>query len=662
MGTTIGRAGCFVLAAALAAVGAARPAASAPPKEKGVGPVQGGSFPRRHEEYVALVAAGSDRALAEMVAAYRRRDVEPTERARIATLACDGFAGPQFTAALRAWREEADSVGDAWLWYRTLRREIGLEGGGGAVQAARDAGRPSVLRGAAIRALAAWADPAIPVLVTSLATGDLGKEPDRSVLLEALGDALASQAGRVGAPAVRQALQALVPFLRKEDALPRTRLALARAFARLLGAPRPSFDPAFYEALLDHLAATPNPEDDRYAPPRFFGLEASGDRIVYVVDESGSMDTPLTAREILDLRRSSVPKPAAKPPDPPDPMASIPWERIRTRHDAAVEFTKASIRSLPESASFAVVLFESGVRWLRGESTLVPATRANVEEAVRALGRRAPSGATNLHGGLRRAFDAVVSGRPLGPEAEASAAALARGPTTVFLLSDGHPCADDWGFWTTLAGTSPVASSRVPYSETESLVDDVERMNLLRACEIHAVGIGEFSEDLLDRLAHAGHGKVRRIGGAGSPHRPSGPGRAERVPGEGDPPAEEPPADAAACEADVEVLRGDAPVASKIAAARRLGRARWGPAVPELIGLLASASTASTQEAMRAAANEALAAVAGRSFGWAPSLAAHEREAIRRNWEWWWGLHRDALEKEAAERKSAGGAPPPGPK
>ena len=693
------------------------PARAAPPSKPGaVGPVSGGSFPRRHEEYEALVANGTDRALAQLVAAYRRKELEATERARIVSLVCDGFAAADFLGTLRAWREKDADEDDAWLWYRTLRREIGSDGPKGASAAAIDSKRPALLRAAALRALAAWADPGLPELVAEVARIDLGADPARSILVEALAEALASQGGRVGAPGLRTAFEAILPYLRKGACEPRTRLVVARAFSRLLDAPRTSLDPSIYEALLDRREAPRSPEDDRYAPPRYFGLEATGDRIVYVVDESGSMNTSLTGEEREDLRHAAA---GSKGTD--DPMAALPWDRIRTRRDAAIEFTKASLRALPESASFCVVLFASGISWVPEAFALTPASKGNVDKAVRALDGPRVGGGTNLHGGVRRAFDAGLGPRKakfsLGSTLDP--ARVATGPTTVFLLTDGEACADDWGFdFRGVVATSGPSPSdwkpTAPYQETSSLADDVERLNLFRGCEFHAVGIGEADAGLLDLLAHLGNGHVRRIGPALASALSGIPGvggfdlsriardtlarlkglgmkipkalqeaadaeeRAEKerggargadpAPGAGTPDAAGgaggPAADGAATpkraalEKDRWALAGIGSAGERRAAAERLGRAKYGRAVVEL----AEALVTDPDAALCRACEAALRAISGRGFRpWMPGLPRHEREALRRNWTWWWELHREAIEKAEAERVVAEGGKEPSP-
>ncbi len=660
------------------------------PQDKAAGgPVTGPTFARRYPEYTALARVGGKESLSYLIAAYRHKDWEPTERARIVSIACDAFPSPEGSAAIREWREKEDGDDAAWLWYRSLRREVGESGGATAEAVARDPAKRPALRAAAIRALAAWSDPACLGVVAALARSDLGKDPGRAMLVEALAEALQSQAGRIGSPALRDAFEALLPFLRKGVCEPRTRLLVARSLSRMLDAPKTPLDPSVYAGLLEHREAPVTSDDeDRYAPPRFFGLEATGDRVVYVVDESGSMTSPLTKEERDDLRKAAE---AAKAKG--DPMASVDWEKVATRRDAAVAMTNASIRALPPTASFAVVVFDSAASWVGTPFELLPATPANVDAVTKELSRTQRTGSTNLHGGLRRAFEAVVGGRkekaPVG--ATVDVASLLKGPTTVFLLTDGQPCADDWGMG---------GGRDAPFNAASSLADDAERLDLYRGAEIHAVGIGEAEGGLLDLLAHVGRGKVKRIGhpkggwlsslpsfgdlGGGRSVRdlvrrlkeaglpvpkalqdladeeekaekqgktPKGAGGSDPAAGGGAPaPAPAPPPGP---DPDVKALRENVSSFARRNAATRLGLRRYALAVPDLAHALVDDGDGEVS----VACEEALRAIAGRGFRpWIEKLPPHEKESLRRNWGWWWDIHREAIEKAALEKST-----PPGP-
>jgi hypothetical protein len=647
-------------------------------------PVRGGSFPARHREYVALARDGSDRALELLFAAYRRRDLEPTERDRIVTLLCDKGCAAAPTA-LAGWRARARTDGDVWLWYRSLRRELltdAVAGGRAATGAVLDAGLPAPLRAAALRALGAVADPGIPALVVELTKSELGRGAERAVLVEAAADALASAPGRVGAPEVRAAFAALAPSLRKGVVDTRTRLVVSRAFARLTGSASTAFDPGFYEAAMDRLARPPSEDDERYAPPCWFGIEGTGDRVVYVLDESGSMSANLTPAEREDLERPSGARAGTNGGS--DPFRRLPWDRIRTRRDAAIEMTKASIRALPETSSFAVLLFDTNCRWLLGAPELLPAVPRHVEAAIAALDVPHKGGGTNLHGGIRRAFDAVVGRKSPAITGSAWTPEFLRGPSTIFVLSDGAPSADDWGFGGGAVGPTrgvPIDGENGPYGEADSIADDVSRLCLLASVEVHTIGIGESPGDLLERIARVGRGRARTIGDRGPPipttwgagaardlvealellgrpvpeglrqlaadeaagERPTGP---NPVPGPRPKPGRPSMKQlAATCVA----LRSTDSPSERLAAARRLGEWGYALATPDLIEALFG----DADDRVRTASRRALVRFVGRDFGGDRDDGEHENVAARRNWTWWWELHAERIRKDAAALEAA---------
>jgi hypothetical protein len=124
--------------------------------------------------------------------------------------------------------------------------------------------------------------------------------------------------------------------------------------------------------------------------------------------------------------------------------------------------------------------------------------------------------------------------------------------------------------------------------------------------------------------------------------------------------AEEPPAPAAqgptTPEEDLRLLASDPSAEARRAAAERLGRAEHGPAIPALALALAEDPDPTVQRGC----DSALRRIAGRGFGdFLVGVPNHERVAIRRNWDWWWGLHREEVERAMAARRAAERAPAP---
>jgi len=113
---------------------------------------------------------------------------------------------------------------------------------------------------------------------------------------------------------------------------------------------------------------------------QFFGLELYSDRVVFVLDRSGSMDEALGSAG-------------------------------RTRYETAVEELRACLYGLGETAHFDVVVFHSGAQAWRGK--LVGATKIAQREALQWLEGQGPGGATDLQSGLelvqRRGTDGSLS-------------------------------------------------------------------------------------------------------------------------------------------------------------------------------------------------------------------------------------------------------------
>jgi len=127
-------------------------------------------------------------------------------------------------------------------------------------------------------------------------------------------------------------------------------------------------------------------KDGRRTVATFYGVPVESDRVVFVIDHSGSMGSRRTEGG--------------------------------TEFDKAVAETLKVAAQLESGAKLNVVLFESAVtRWKKG---LVPASRRHRAALKRYLGKKAERGGTNL-------FDALEM------------ALLTKGVDSIYLLSDGSP-------------------------------------------------------------------------------------------------------------------------------------------------------------------------------------------------------------------------------
>ncbi len=192
----------------------------------------------------------------------------------------------------------------------------------------------------------------------------------------------------------------------------------------------------------DFRAASPqggNGEDETIT---YLGVPILGEKVVFVLDSSGSMETPL----------------------PENPS--------KTRGSRAVEELVQLLPRLPEEAAFDVVFFETEIECFAGK--LVPRDEENLSRAAGWLQRHRFVGGTNLHDGLRRAFEND-------------------GVEEIFLLSDGEPTVGE------LIDPGRIAAR-------------VARWNRWRNVRVNTISFGAPPEarDFLYRLA-SDHGGICRV-------------------------------------------------------------------------------------------------------------------------------------------------------
>lgn len=494
--------------------------------------------------------------------ALLRRYVQPEApedhvRYLMAGLAGDLFEGAEHVAAFQEATKRAAEAPDAWLWFQALALEA-RHGGVEAVAAvAVDPKRDPFVRAAALEVLGAGEDRADAALATIARVlgppaGAKLKGVERAALVEACAWTLAGHGARGGTPPFAEAAGHVIDALDGKKTELRTKLVVARALARALRADALYLDAESWRRVLAGRAAEAEAQAQGDASrvrvagggvtaPRFFGIEGAGLRVVFVVDLSDSMLTPLTREEVEELRRPRTgDAPTAErgaPPAPPAPGDELPWDRIKTRFDVARETLRRSLLALGDKMSFGVVVFGTKARPLLAPN-LLRATPQNVQRTLAALDALKPGkaeagrehgtleGYTNLHGGLRLAWR-LTEAAPIAAHEHVAAPGFDTGADTVFLLSDGAPSWDDYdqedvsvegmtsGDPETGEETGDVPELHYygPYVETRFLLRDVERMNLFRRVELHCVGIGEATPELLRALTELGRGQLRTIGG-----------------------------------------------------------------------------------------------------------------------------------------------------
>jgi hypothetical protein len=186
----------------------------------------------------------------------------------------------------------------------------------------------------------------------------------------------------------------------------------------------------------------------------FFGLHPTSDRITFVIDRSGSMQTPFNA------------------------IATPAGRAAATRWQEAVDQLIGFVESIGEKSRFNVVIFHDYAEAWRPK--LVAATADNRRNAREWLSKR-PNGGTQLRSGIERAMF-------IGPDGNADLAQLES--DTIIVLCDGE----------TAEGPAWVA----PF---------LERVNSHARVMFHGVQIGSRGDGTLEKLAEGSGGQFVRSDG-----------------------------------------------------------------------------------------------------------------------------------------------------
>ena len=180
----------------------------------------------------------------------------------------------------------------------------------------------------------------------------------------------------------------------------------------------------------------------------FFGLRPKTDRVVFVLDRSGSMDSAV----------SGATKSAGS--------------KSRTRFDEAESQLLKCLEGLGEQTRFDVILFSDGIRRFRKE--LVPADEKNLKNLARWISLNGPEGGTRLFPGV---VEAMSCHDPAALEAD-----------TVIVLCDGE----------TAEGPTWVS----PFLRVQ---------NDLARVRFHAVQLGGRSDGTLEALCNLSDGDYVEI-------------------------------------------------------------------------------------------------------------------------------------------------------
>lgn len=572
-----------------------------------------------------------------------RPDQKLQEQYLIASIATARCRKAAHASAYAAWRRQKNSDRDAWLWYQSLRVDAELGRTAPIVDAARKARSPW-LRAAALEVLAAARAQEALAIALEMLEKLPSKDVERSLALEGVASVALALKGHQERSEYRLVLTKLIRQLDDKATPARTRLVIARHLQLIFATEDLHYDARSW---LRHLLGRPEPsavDHGRYAPPKrtyFFGLRATGDRIAYVIDTSSSMFTAISPDELEALKKIRRPPRPAPTTGPGAGRAGrrgkgrklpdrLPWEQIKTRYDAARECLKFSLQGLDAGQYFTVIRFASDAGFLAPVDGMLPATDENirrVESALDAGSEETLGGSTNMHGGLRRAFKVRAKGMTERWE-YVDPGAFLEGCDTIFLLSDGMPCWDDWAA-SVFAGVPAFSFDRsgptfANYWTPHQLVDDLERLNLFRRAEIHCVGIGQPNMPLLKRIAAIGRGKAIQVGGDGDPWSLVADVLRKRSPAQG----------------QIEMLRRGATEGQRTGAAHALAAMHAVDAAPALIDALGDASVH-----VRRAADRALREIGQHDIPFDAEGDFDARRKAQRAWRAWFAANETALRK-----------------
>jgi hypothetical protein len=247
--------------------------------------------------------------------------------------------------------------------------------------------------------------------------------------------------------------------------------------------------------------------------PSFFGMPTVGQRVVYVIDISGSMRAPVEVDEALRRpppqeeesgpttgrggRRGDAEEEKRKRIPRPD------YSGVQNRMDLAKVELVHAIRHLSSEYSFNVITYDTRHELLDpNQKALIPATEANKQRMIRLVEALQERGATNIHGGLVRGFSIHSRGQ-LDWNREDPALAeicIQNGATTIFFLTDGFANVTDWS----IAQNPPIqghGENAPRFARSENIVAEARRLNLFRKSVIHTIGIGHHDAQLMRDLA-----------------------------------------------------------------------------------------------------------------------------------------------------------------
>lgn len=225
----------------------------------------------------------------------------------------------------------------------------------------------------------------------------------------------------------------------------------------------------------------------QYVPSRtaasFVGVDTPSQRVVFVIDVSGSMEDLVVDRDSFRERGHT---------------------RFR-KLDVVKKEMSATIEALESDVRFNVLAFATEIHpWKKGP---VPANLLNKRSALEFVDRLQPiggagaqkraaaglAGSSGLDQGRTNTYGALLAA--MGITGEESAAEEVRAEVdTVFFLSDGRPAVGD-------------------LVDPDDIQEAIRELNQFRRITIHTIAIGKFQKDFMEYLARDNGGTFTDLGG-----------------------------------------------------------------------------------------------------------------------------------------------------
>ncbi|NRA95289.1 MAG: VWA domain-containing protein [Planctomycetes bacterium] len=196
----------------------------------------------------------------------------------------------------------------------------------------------------------------------------------------------------------------------------------------------------------------------------YYGIPVPNGRVAFVIDLSGSMREPVKGGRAQEHVEHAP---------------HLRGLEIKSRLDLAKEELVHVVQNLRREAWVTVIAYGDSAQPIVTTKGLERVTKPLQEKLARRVRALSPSGNTNIHDGLSRAFH---------PERKPSKSDVVKGPDTLFLLTDGNPS----------TGT---------YTSRIELRDAVLQWNLGRMIRINSVNVGASQSRWLQQLATATDGR-----------------------------------------------------------------------------------------------------------------------------------------------------------